>query len=77
MAIDVGRLPMTYIVTCEQDVLREDGCMHATRAPEAGVRVAHAHYKALHGFMNIPLEYAHRALDDARYICTGILVQAN
>ena len=69
MAPDVGRLPMTYIVTCEQDVLREDGFMYAKRAREAGVRVAHAHYKALHGFLNMPLDYAHRALDDAaRYI---------
>lgn len=37
-------LPKAYILTCEYDVLRDDGIMYATRLRAAGVDVTHEHY---------------------------------
>lgn len=43
-------LPKAYILTCEYDVLRDDGLMYATRLRGAGVEVTHEHYDAgFHG----------------------------
>lgn len=45
-------LPKTYILTCEYDVLRDDGIMYATRLRAAGVEVRHEHYDTgFHGAM--------------------------
>ncbi|NXK35072.1 AAAD deacetylase, partial [Piprites chloris] len=56
------RLPHTYILTCEHDVLRDDGVMYAQRLRAAGVRVTHAHAQdAFHGalmFILWPFELA-------------------
>lgn len=46
------RLPKTYVLTCEHDVLRDDGTMYAKRLEEAGVDVTHDHYEdGFHGCM--------------------------
>ncbi|NXB61402.1 AAAD deacetylase, partial [Struthidea cinerea] len=46
------RLPPAYILTCEHDVLRDDGVMYAERLRAAGVPVTHHHAKdAFHGAM--------------------------
>ncbi|KAF1535836.1 Arylacetamide deacetylase, partial [Eudyptula albosignata] len=56
------RLPLTYILTCEYDVLRDDGVMYARRLQAAGVPVTHDHAKdAFHGamlFVSGPIELA-------------------
>ncbi|XP_071422479.1 arylacetamide deacetylase [Pithys albifrons albifrons] len=56
------RLPLTYILTCEHDVLRDDGVMYARRLWAAGVSVTHHHAPdAFHGalmFLSWPLDLA-------------------
>ncbi|XP_064241062.1 arylacetamide deacetylase [Passer domesticus] len=56
------RLPPAYILTCEHDVLRDDGAMYAGRLHAAGVPVTHHHASdAFHGamtFLTWPLELA-------------------
>ncbi|XP_037123148.1 arylacetamide deacetylase [Syngnathus acus] len=43
-------LPKAYIMTCEYDVLRDDGIMYATRLRAADVEVTHEHYDSgFHG----------------------------
>ncbi|KFP53913.1 Arylacetamide deacetylase [Cathartes aura] len=65
-------LPLTYVLTCKHDVLRDDGVMYAGRLRAAGVPVTHDHAKdAFHGAMSFvsgPAELAvgHRLLN--RYI---------
>ncbi|KAM9733904.1 arylacetamide deacetylase isoform 1-T1 [Menidia menidia] len=41
---DLRSLPKAYILTCEYDVLRDDGIMYATRLRSADVEVTHEHY---------------------------------
>lgn len=51
--IEVLRVvPPAYIMTCEHDVLRDDGLMYARRLEEAGVPVTSDHYEqGFHGIM--------------------------
>lgn len=45
-------VPPAYIMTCEHDVLRDDGLMYARRLEEAGVPVTSDHYEqGFHGIM--------------------------
>nr|XP_044986181.1 neutral cholesterol ester hydrolase 1 isoform X2 [Jaculus jaculus] len=46
------RLPKTYILTCEHDVLRDEGIMYAKRLESAGVEVTLDHFAdGFHGCM--------------------------
>lgn len=52
-------VPKAYVLTCEFDVLRDDGMMYARRLSEAGVSVTSDHYDdGFHGcmvFANLPM----------------------
>ncbi|XP_008498425.2 arylacetamide deacetylase [Calypte anna] len=62
------RLPHTYVLTCQHDVLRDDGLMYVKRLRALGVPVTHHHAQdAFHGammFISWPMELAvgHRLL---------------
>ncbi|XP_061614290.1 neutral cholesterol ester hydrolase 1-like [Phyllopteryx taeniolatus] len=66
----LGKTPDAYVLTCEFDVLRDDGLMYAQRLREAGVRVSADHYEdGFHGclsFADLPVLSAvgRRALDN-------------
>ncbi|XP_030633314.1 arylacetamide deacetylase [Chanos chanos] len=61
-------LPKAYVLTCEYDVLRDDGVMYVTRLRRAGVEVTHEHYPSgFHGALMFTLwptdfEIGHRML---------------
>lgn len=49
---ELQSLPKAYVMTCEYDVLRDDGIMYVTRLRAAGVEVTHEHYEeGFHGAM--------------------------
>ncbi|KFO83846.1 Arylacetamide deacetylase, partial [Buceros rhinoceros silvestris] len=57
------QLPLTYILTCGYDVLRDDGFMYAQRLHAAGVPVTHDHAKdAFHGAMSFASSPTHLAV---------------
>lgn len=46
----LAKCPRTYILTCQFDVLRDDGLMYARRLQDAGVEVTNDHYEdGFHG----------------------------
>lgn len=52
MERDLSRLPETYVVTLEHDVLRDDGIIYLRRLQSSGVKVTWRHYKGgYHGQM--------------------------
>ncbi|GAB0193813.1 arylacetamide deacetylase-like [Grus japonensis] len=56
-------LPLTYLLTCEHDVLRDDGVMYARRLQAVGVPITHDHAKdAFHGAMMFVLSPANLAV---------------
>ncbi|KAJ8010790.1 hypothetical protein DPEC_G00078800 [Dallia pectoralis] len=66
----LGRTPQAYVMTCEFDVLRDDGLMYARRLQNAGVRVTSDHYDdGFHGcmaFAFLPFRFSvgQRSLDN-------------
>ncbi|XP_040830859.1 arylacetamide deacetylase-like [Ochotona curzoniae] len=58
-------LPRTYVVTCQYDVLRDDGIMYVTRLQDAGVEVTHNHVDdGYHGaFFLLDLKISHRIIN--------------
>ncbi|XP_008394652.1 neutral cholesterol ester hydrolase 1-like [Poecilia reticulata] len=55
----LGKTPQAYVMTCEFDVLRDDGLMYGRRLRDAGVEVTSDHYEdGFHGcmvFANLPM----------------------
>lgn len=50
----LGRTPRAYILTCEYDVLRDDGLMYTRRLQDAGVAVSSQHYDdGFHGALSL------------------------
>ncbi|GMT32007.1 hypothetical protein PFISCL1PPCAC_23304 [Pristionchus fissidentatus] len=69
MRRDLSNLPPALMVTCEFDVLRDEGALYAHRLKEAGVRTQWTHYEhGFHAMLNFhnELEIAREALDDIK-----------
>ncbi|XP_076151996.1 neutral cholesterol ester hydrolase 1a [Alosa pseudoharengus] len=56
------KTPQAYVLTCEHDVLRDDGMMYARRLEQAGVKVTSDHYAdGFHGclsFASDPIKFS-------------------
>ena len=53
MANSLKGLPKTLIITCEFDILKDDGLLYRARLLDAGVKVTHLNYMSYHAFLAI------------------------
>ncbi|KAG8013204.1 Neutral cholesterol ester hydrolase 1 [Nibea albiflora] len=71
----LAKCPRAYLLTCENDVLRDDGLMYARRLQDAGVAVTSDHYEdGFHGcfsFIAWPFEF-----DVGKRACLGLIILA-
>ena len=51
MADSVKDLPNTLLITCEFDVLKDEGLLYKARLQDAGVKVTHYNYMSYHPFL--------------------------
>ena len=58
VAADLSRLPAAFLVSCENDVLRDEGLLYAHRLRSAGVRVDHFNHDiGFHGEFTFAAEW--------------------
>ncbi|XP_076724744.2 arylacetamide deacetylase [Callospermophilus lateralis] len=59
-------LPRTYLVTCQYDILRDDGFMYVRRLRDVGVPVTHNHVEdGFHGILSLPVfKIYYRLMDE-------------
>ena len=53
MAKSMDGLPKTYLLSCEQDVVRDENFIFKRRLQEADVEVIHEHFSATHGLLDM------------------------
>ena len=51
MADSVKGLPKTLLITCEFDVVKDEGLLYKARLLDAGVKVTHYNYRSYHAFL--------------------------
>jgi acetyl esterase/lipase len=76
MADDLDQSPPTVIVTCEYDILRDEGLIFGRHLMAHGVRVHQLHYEGgFHGMWNFHSEInvASKSMDDIAYHIKNIL----
>ena len=56
MADNMKGLPKTLLITCEFDVLKDDGVLYKTRLQDAGVKVTYYNYMTYHGFLGFQID---------------------
>ncbi len=63
LAKDHTGLPKAYILTCQQDVVRDEGFMYVKKLVNAGVEVQHDHKDAIHAFFDFQdLSFTQKAM---------------
>lgn len=72
LAKNLGNLPDAYVVTCQYDVLRDEGYLYAQRMKEFGTKVTYVNYESgFHGMINVAdlLQEGQDLMDDMlRYL---------
>ncbi|KAJ7392844.1 alpha/beta hydrolase fold [Desmophyllum pertusum] len=53
MADNLKGLPKTLLITCEFDVLKDDGLLYKSRLLDAAVKVTHFNYMTYHAFLAV------------------------
>ncbi|KAJ7392846.1 hypothetical protein OS493_010506 [Desmophyllum pertusum] len=53
MADNLKGLPKTLLITCEFDVLKDDGLLYKSRLLDAAVKVTHFNYMTYHAFLTV------------------------
>jgi acetyl esterase/lipase len=56
MATDLTNLPSAYVVTCQYDVLRDDGILYARRLQDSGVPTELKVYKGMGVWQGVAMD---------------------
>ena len=62
---DLSSLPTAHVLSCEQDVLRDEAILYASRLQQAGVQATRKHYQCLHALLDTAyLDYGQVMMKD-------------